>query len=160
MYVFKKEKPFFKKNSITLFFFPCDLCNYSSDLIENCHSLEIGPVNQEVRTLAQKPDAGIFVLFKTQENRSLRSCFLSSLIIQRENLLYVARTKQTFIKHSCQETNRKYSLFFHNDYREVQETKRRKMKGRTYFNNVSVIFVVSWLRKKVLACSLSGAFSY
>lgn len=83
--------------SITSVFSPCDLCNCSSDLNENCHSLEIWPVNQEVRTLAQKPGAGIFVVVKIQENSSLRSCFLSSLIIQRESLLYVARTKQTFI---------------------------------------------------------------
>lgn len=53
--------------SITFVFSPCDLCNRSSDLIENCPSLEIWPVNQEVRTLAQKPDAGIFVLVKTEE---------------------------------------------------------------------------------------------
>lgn len=137
--------------SITFVFSPCDLCNWSSDLLENCHSLEIWPVNQEVRTLAQKPDAGIFVLVKTQENRSLRSCFLSSLIIQRENLLYVAKTKQTFIKHDCQETNSKYGLFFHNHYREVQVNKRGKMKGRAYFNNISIIFIVSWLGKKIVA---------
>lgn len=53
--------------SITFVFSPCDLCNHSSDSTENCPSLEIWPVNQEVRTLAQKPDAGIFVLVKTQE---------------------------------------------------------------------------------------------
>lgn len=154
------ETLFFFFYSITFVFSPCDLCNCSSDLIENCHSLEIWPVNQEVRTLAQKPDAGIFVLVKTQENRSLRSCFLSSLIIQRENLLYVARTKQTFINHGCQETNSKCGLFFHNHYRGVQENKREKMKGRVYFNNISIIFVVSWLGKKMLVCSLSGAFCY
>lgn len=67
MFVFKREKPHFFFNSITFVFSPCDLSNCSSDLIENCHSLEIWPVNQEVRTLAQKPDAGIFVLVKTRE---------------------------------------------------------------------------------------------
>lgn len=67
VYVCEQEGEIVVFYSITFVFSPCDLRNYSSDSTENCPSLEIWPVNQEVRTLAQKPDTGIFVLVKTQE---------------------------------------------------------------------------------------------
>lgn len=67
VYVCVQEGEIILFYSITFVFSPCDLCNHSSDSIQNCPSLEIWPVNQEVRTLAQKADTGIFVLVKTQK---------------------------------------------------------------------------------------------